>query len=218
MNLPRLFACLITTTLLLATAGCYTSQESGSPMTLQIIVGSVRQTETGKKIAEHIKKIAGTRKDVAVEIVTLADFNLPFYTEELTPASRTQEITDPVLKKWSDTIKRAQGYIIVAPVYNAGYPGPLKNALDSLYHEWNHKPVAFVGYSGGTSGGSAMIAQLRQVAADGLEMIPVETSITIPQSWKAFTTRGEVNKSDFERDVNTVLQELVAARRATKTK
>lgn len=180
------------------------------PMKLYIIIGSIRPTQTGEKIAKHIKAMIDKRPEVNTEIVDIATYNLPFYKGEI-PAYREGEITDPVLKRWSDKIKQASGYIIVSPVYNAGYPASLKNALDSLYKEWNNKPVAFIGYSGGSSGGASMIAQLRQVV-DELKMIPVAADIKIPHSWKAFNEQGDLVNSDaIEKELNTIIDQLYEA-------
>lgn len=182
------------------------------PMKIYLIVGSVRNTTTGKQIAKNIQVMLENRSDITTEIICIADYHVPFYTDEISPASRKSEIVDPVLKRWSDCIARAQGYILICPEYNGGYTASLKNALDSLYHEWNNKPVGIVGYSGGPSGGTCMIAQLQQVVAR-LEMISVSTSIKIPQSWKAFTQQGDfVSSSTIEKDLHTMLDEIVKAR------
>jgi NAD(P)H-dependent FMN reductase len=182
----------------------------GLPMKIQIIVGSVRHTPTGQIIGQNIKEMADKRSEITTEIVNVSSYNLPFYTDPIAPESQKGEITDPLLKKWSEKIKEADGYIIISPVYNHGYPGPLKNALDSLYVEWNDKPVAFVGYSGGMSGGKEMIEQLRQVAKDGLKMIPVATEIAIPQSWKALDKEDKLIKPDLEQELNLMIDQLLA--------
>ena len=51
--------------------------------------------------------------------------------------------------RFSETIMRADGLIIVAPEYNHGYPGMLKHALDSNLKEYIHKPVGLCGVSAG---------------------------------------------------------------------
>jgi NAD(P)H-dependent FMN reductase len=221
MKLSLFFSMLIA--VVFGVTGCSTKPEQepvvistmqvGQPMHLQIIVGSVRHTTTGEKIAENIRALLNKRPEIVAEIVKIADYNLPFYVDETSPSMRKGEITDPVLKKWSDKINGADGYIIIAPEYNAGYPGPLKNALDSLYKEWNNKPVVLVGYSGGPSGGVTMLAQLRKVVEQGLEMLPVATDITIPQSWKAFDEQGKLVNSNFEHDVNRAIDLLLEAKK-----
>lgn len=187
-----------------------------TPMRLYIIVGSVRPTGTADKIANNIKQTLDKRADVQAEIVFVGDYALPFYTDIVAPVERKDEITDPVLKKWSDKIKQADAYILLAPEYNVGYPASLKNALDSLYKEWNNKPVAFVGYSGGPSGGTSTLAQLRQVA-QAFKMIPVAAEVKIPYSWKAFNEQGDlVNLGAVEVELNTVVDQLLAIRNAPK--
>jgi NAD(P)H-dependent FMN reductase len=195
----------------------FCSQMHAEPMKLCIIIGSVRDTKTGQHIAKNIAKLLTDRSDLKVKMIYLPDYNLPFYTDATVPASRKGAITDPVLKKWSDIITKADGFIMVAPEYNGGYSAALKNALDCLYVEWNHKPVGFVGYSGGSSGASSMIAQLRTVAST-LEMVPVETDIKIGSSWKALSEQAElVDLRAIADKLNLMVEELLVVFKAKKS-
>lgn len=176
---------------------------------LKIIVGSTRKGRTGDKVAKEIQAVAA-EQGIDSQIIDLQTIDLPMFNEEIPPASR-KEILDPVIQKWSDIIQSAQAFIIVVPEYNAGYPGVLKNALDSLYQEWHDKPVAFVGYSGGPSGGSSAIAQLRQVVT-ALGMVPVATEVKIPTAWKAFDANGKlVNKEALVSEITKMLGQLIKA-------
>lgn len=199
--------------------GCLQSTKSSElqelkkeePMNLSIIVGSNRATTTGKQIAENLEKLLKNRSDITTRILYVGDYNLPFYTDATSPASLKGYAVNPVLKEWSEAIQQSSAFVVVAPVYNAGYPAPLKNALDSLYKEWEHKPVGIVGYSGGSSGGAGMIAQLQEVFKE-LQMIPVATSIKIPQSWKAFNQDGTLVAIDsIAKELHGMVDELVAA-------
>lgn len=188
---------------------CASQRIITSPMKVGIITGTVRSTGTGEALAKNITAILDKRSDIITEIVDLKTYALPFYVNEIAPASRTEDITDPILKRWSDTIKKFDGYIIISPEYNSGYPASLKNALDSLYTEWNNKPVALVGYSGGTSGGTAMLAQLRQIVT-AFKMIPIATDIKIPQSWKALHKDGKlVDALRIERELMLAIDQLI---------
>lgn len=173
---------------------------------IQIILGSTRTGRSSDKIGNILKKMADKRPDILIEIVDLKNFNLPFFNDEA-PAKR-KEIADPIVKKWSDKIKQADAFIIIVPQYNAGYPGVLKNALDSLYPEWNNKPVAFIGYSGGTSGGSSAINQLREVIAE-LKMKPISLDINIPTVWKAFDQDGNLADQTIEAKLNSMIDQLI---------
>lgn len=183
----------------------------GEKIHLKIILGSTRQGRTSDKIAQELKLMADKRSDITTEILDLKDFNLPFFNEEVPPARR-ETIADPIIQKWSDAISAGDAFIIVVPEYNYGYPGVLKNALDSLYTEWNDKSVAFVGYSGGPAGGANAIAQLRQVA-QGFKMIPVEAEIMIPSAWKAFDTKGKLVNQHVEDELNAMIDQLIKHRK-----
>jgi len=173
---------------------------------LKIILGSTRKGRTSDKIGNALKQIADKRSDLNTEILDLNEFNLPFLNDETPPASR-KTITDPVVKKWADKIAQADAFIIVVPEYNSGYPGVLKNALDSLYQEWNNKPVAFVGFSGGPSGGANAIAQLHEVAL-ALQMKPIEIVIKVPTAWKAFDEKRNLVHPSIASDLNRMIDQL----------
>jgi NAD(P)H-dependent FMN reductase len=81
------------------------------------------------------------------ELIDIARWNRPILSESV-PAKAHSYQHDHT-KRWSTKMSEANGYVSVTPEYNHGYPASLKNALGYLYHEWNGKPVALVGYSWG---------------------------------------------------------------------
>ena len=178
-------------------------------MNLKIILGSTRQGRTSERISNALMHILEKRTDITTEVLDLRDYNVPFLHEEVMPISR-KIITDPVTQKWSDKIAQAEAFIIVVPEYNGGYPGVLKNALDILYKEWNNKPVGFVGYSGGSSGGTSAVAQLQDVTR-AVKMIPVTCVITIPSAWKALDTRGKLINVNIENELNVMVDQLITS-------
>lgn len=182
------------------------AQAVAKKMNIKIILGSTRKGRTSDKIAAALKNISDKREDITTEILDLNDYNLPFFNDEVPPAMR-QVITDPITKKWANKISEGDAFIIVVPEYNAGYPGVLKNALDSLYKEWNNKPVAFVGFSGGPSGGANAIAQLQQVAL-ALKMKPVANDIKVPTAWKAFDEKRNLTNPTIASELNTMIEQL----------
>jgi NAD(P)H-dependent FMN reductase len=114
--------------------------------------------------------------DLEVEVVDLRDYPLPFYEEARPPAYTGRDYRTPDMARWGQTIDAADGFVIVTPEYNHGYPAALKNALDHSFVEWQRKPVAFVGYGG--VGGARAIEQLRQVVVE-LEMAPLRHAVHI---------------------------------------
>lgn len=143
---------------------------------LSVIIASTRPGRKGPAVGNWIYQLA--KEDPAFEstLLDLAEINLPFLDEPHHPAMRQYQQAHT--KKWSATIDAADAFIFVTPEYNFGFPAPLKNALDFLYHEWVMKPVAFVSY-GGIAGGTRSVQMLKQVVT-ALEMMPMKESVNIP--------------------------------------
>ncbi|MEU8118922.1 NAD(P)H-dependent oxidoreductase [Spirillospora sp. NPDC049024] len=80
-----------------------------------------------------------------IDILNVADFDLFCWTN----------------RRWSQAVAVFDAFAFVTPECNHSFPAALKNALDHLYSEWQHKVAGFVGY--GTSGGIRAVEQLRQV-------------------------------------------------------
>ncbi len=136
---------------------------------LKIIIASTRPGRKGPALANWIFDVAKNHNEFSVELLDLAELNLPFLDEP--SHTRLQKYTKEHTKKWSATIAAADAFIFVTPEYNYGYPASLKNALDFLFNEWAYKAVAFVSY-GGIAGGTRCMQALKQVLT-ALNMVPV---------------------------------------------
>ncbi len=95
---------------------------------------------------------------------------------------------------WKTVMAEADGLVIVSPEYNHGYPGALKEMLDSLYEEYNFKPVGIVG-AAGFVGGSRMVEQLRQVVVE-LKMVPIREALYFPMVWELNDEKGELKEPE----------------------
>jgi len=155
--------------------------KNNEPIKIHIIVGSTRQNRFSKKPAQWIYEEAKKRKGLRVELLDLRNYPLPFFDELASPTYLKGKYSNVVAKKWVKKIAEADGYIIVTPEYNHGYPAVLKNAMDYPYFEWNKKAVGFVSY--GSVAGVRAVEQLRQVTIE-LQMAPIRTSIHIP--WQLY--------------------------------
>lgn len=131
-------------------------------MNVAIIIGSTRPGRVGESVGKWVFEIAQRRKDARIELVDLADFNLPLLDEPIPPSQG--KYSKEHTKKWAAKIASFDGYIFVTPEYNHGISGALKNAIDFLYAEWNNKAAGFVGY--GSAGGARAVEHLRLVMAE----------------------------------------------------
>jgi NAD(P)H-dependent FMN reductase len=175
---------------------------------IKIILGSTREGRMSDKIAQALCRFVDTRTDIRIEILDLRDYSLPFLEDSISPAAR-KDISNAVIRKWSDKIQEGQAYVIISPEYNSGYPGVLKNALDLLYKEWNGKPVAFIAYSGGASGGTFAVTQLRQVV-HALHMVPIASDIFLPYSSQLFDQQGNFLVKGINQKFSKSIDQLIA--------
>ncbi len=146
-------------------------------MKVQVILGSTREGRFSEKpggwIVDELKK----RDGIEAEVLDLRDYPMPFFNEPVSPSVITEPYKNEAVQRWTRKIDEGDGYVIIAPEYNHGYPAVLKNALDYTYKSWNRKAVGFVGY--GSAMGARSIEQLRLVVAE-LQMVSVRQSVLIP--------------------------------------
>jgi NAD(P)H-dependent FMN reductase len=113
---------------------------------------------------------------------------------------------DGAAHEWSQKVDAADGYVVVTPEYNHGYPASLKNALDHLFGEWNRKPIGFVSY-GASRGGVRAVEQLRQVAIE-LDMVPIRRQTAIARVWTAISEDGELRQPPID-EAHALLDDTV---------
>ena len=146
------------------------------------------------------------RTDMTFELVDLRDWQHRYYNR-MKPAAASDYEDDEEAKRWASVVGRADGFVVVSPEYNYGYPAVLKSALDSVYREWNRKPIAFVTY-GGWDGGVRAMQQLREVSVE-LQMAPVRTSVILQFGPRLFNAEGELKDPEMlERQASRMLDDL----------
>ena len=101
---------------------------------------------------------------------------------------------DNALRDFRRRISAADGYLIVTPEYNHGYPAILKQMIDSALEEWRRKPAAFVSY-GGQSGGLRAVEQLRLVFAE-LHVVTMRDSVSFVNAWERFDASGTLGEPE----------------------
>jgi NAD(P)H-dependent FMN reductase len=124
---------------------------------VSIISSSIRIGRNSHRVALYFKNYLEGKRLATVEILDLKEYNFPLFDERL----KFQKSPSPSVTDFAGKIKSADGVIIITPEYNGGYPASIKNAIDLLYDEWHHKPVAISTVSDGNFGGSQVITSLQ---------------------------------------------------------
>lgn len=141
-------------------------------MKLAIIVGSTRQGRGTLPVAKWVEKTATEKfADHEWTLLDLADYELPFLTDGMSPQMNSDRQPEGDVKRWVEAVGAADGYVIVTPEYNHSVPAVLKNALDQLDYQLVKKPIAIVSH--GFMGGARATAELRLIL--GSNLAPVVT-------------------------------------------
>jgi NAD(P)H-dependent FMN reductase len=181
-------------------------------MKIAIILGSTRPKRNGEAVAKWVYEIAKKRTDAEYELVDIRDYNLPLLDEPIPPAMG--QYSQPHTKKWAEKIASFDGFVFVTPEYNHGIPGALKNAIDFLFAEWNHKAAGFVAY--GSAMGVRSVEQLRLVMGE-IKIADVRQQVML-SLFTDFENMSVFKPAErHEKTVNAMLDEVVQWSQAMAT-
>ena len=158
-------------------------------MFIPVILGTAREGRQSEKVAKFMieeTKNAGFE----TELIDVRDFRTEA-TDKLQAS--------PQAKKLIPIIEKADGFIIVSPEYNHGYPGELKMMLDMLYQQYAKKPVGFCAVSAAGLGGARVVEQLRQVVVE-LHMVSIREALYFPFVQDLFDGGGKLKSPDPYKD------------------
>ena len=169
-----------------------------------VIYGSARQSRQGIKAARFVARKLEERGH-AVTLVDSIESELPFldlmykeYEDGQAPAA---------MESIANTLRSADGFVIVSAEYNHSIPAALKNLLDYYQSEYLYKPSAIVTYSAGPFGGVRSLVNLRGILAElGTPSIP--SAFPISQVFNAFDDEGTSLDPAYDERVVKFLDEF----------
>lgn len=173
-------------------------------MKIGVIVSTTRPTRRSLIVAKWFINHAKAYQDTIFDILDLKDIDLPFLADKNIPAEEHYDLEST--KQWAETIKYYDGFVFIVAEYNNGYPAPLKNAIDTIYNEWDKKPVAFIGY--GTYGASRAIEQLINITAK-IGMVPLsKTTVGILRPGVSINDSGAIDEEYVVSSLNRLVDNL----------
>ncbi len=176
------------------------------PLSVPVILGTTREGNRTQRVARFATDVLDARDDIEPRLYDASQ--LPFGDVE----ARVWEM-DPqpdAVTVFVDAMRAADGFVLVTPEYNHGYPGALKNVLDHLYDAWNRKPFGLV-TTGGSSGGIRAEEQLIQVITGGLGGVVVPASVNVHRVADVVHEDGSIEDPEtWTRRVDRMAAELVA--------
>ncbi|MDT0328766.1 NADPH-dependent FMN reductase [Nocardiopsis lambiniae] len=166
---------------------------------IAVILGTNRNGRTGPAVSRWFVDLARTRADMEIDVLDVAD---------LAAEERYGHGHGAPLADFGPRVAAADGFVVLTPEYNHGYPGPLKSAIDSARREWFGKAAGFVSY-GGMSGGLRAIEQLRLVFSE-LHVATIRDTVSLHNASAMFADDGSPtgDLSGAESAVKLLLDEL----------
>lgn len=171
---------------------------STRPIFIPVILGTPRQGRMSEHAARFVTAEVARREGVETELIDVRELHLP-----ITDAG--EGIKDA---RFSATVMRADGLIIVAPEYNHGYPGLLKHALDTNLKEYIHKAVGICGVSAGPFGGTRVIENLLPVMRE-LGLVTIFWDVNFSLAQKLFDADGNLLDQAYIARTDKFLKELI---------
>ncbi len=172
---------------------------------IAILSSSVREGRKSHQVALYFQSYLQENKLATTEILDLKAYNFPIFQGTL------QTLVNPPknVLEFAGKIKSAEGIIIVTPEYNGGYPASLKNAIDLLYEEWKHKPVAIATVSSGPFGGSQALVAL-QFTLWKMRAWTIPAMFSVPTVEKAYDENGKaMDKLNSDKLAEIFIKELL---------
>jgi NAD(P)H-dependent FMN reductase len=171
---------------------------SDRPLFIPVILGTARQGRESEHAARFVFEQTKKRENVETEFIDVR--TLPMKLDDA-----GEQMKDP---KFSTTVERCDGLIIVTPEYNHSFPGLLKHALDMNLKEYIHKAVGICGVSAGGFGGARVIESLLPVMRE-LGLVTIFEDVNFAKIGSLFDERGNLLDQNFVRRVDGFLNELI---------
>ena len=172
--------------------------DAARPLFVPVILGTSRRGRRSEQVARLLLREVGARPAVETALVDVAALELPF-------DDAGEALKDDA---FAELMNRADAIVIVAPEYNHGYPGPLKQALDTNLKEYIHKAAGVVGVSAGATGGNRVIQNLLPVLRE-LGLVTIFWDVQVTSVARRFDDQGELVDDEYLPRIAKFLDELL---------
>jgi NAD(P)H-dependent FMN reductase len=168
------------------------------PLRIPVVLGTVRQRRMSERVAALMLDRLAATDGVETELVDIAELMVP-----VSDAGEAVKDHD-----FAAAVSTSDGFVVVVPEYNHGYPGMLKHVLDSNYWEYVHRTVGLVGVSSGPIGGARAIENLVPVVK-AVGLVPIVWDLNVGNVGSAFTDAGAITDSRLNGRIAGFIGEMV---------
>ena len=174
---------------------------------IPVILGTARKGRASEQVAEFVVDYLQDSIDtLSSELIDVRD-----YTFGQTYEAWNDHPDVPGINDWKEIADNADGFVIVTPEYNHGYPGELKILLDAAFTEYFDKPVGLVGVSAGGFGGARVVEHIKPILVE-LGMTVMVNATYVSHVGDTFTDDGSVvedKRDKIQSQLDDMTDELV---------
>ncbi|EQC30139.1 hypothetical protein SDRG_12197 [Saprolegnia diclina VS20] len=141
------------------------------PLTISVIIGSVRPGRQGLRAAKHVEAQL-LAQGINVHLIDPVVLQIPLFGNRYDYLPVDQKT--PALTEVYEKFTESDAFVVVTPEYNHAYSPVISSLLNYFYHnEFYYKVAGIVSYSMGPFGGVRAAIQLRAYLGElGLVSIP----------------------------------------------
>ncbi len=170
------------------------------------IAGSLRRASLNRALLRAAQELAPP--EMKIEIEDLAD--LPMFNSDLDTGSPPQPVA-----RLRQSVRNADGLLLVTPEYNHGVPGVLKNAIDWLSQPLHGsalegRPTALMGASTGLAGTARGQSQLRQAFVLTNTPAMLRPEVLVGRAHERFDAEGRLTEEATRRFLSDFLRQFMA--------
>ncbi len=185
-----------------------------SKPSILVFGGSLRAESFNQKLAT-IAADAARDAGAEVTLISLRDYRMPFFDEDLEAAEGMPETA----QKLKALFASHTGLIIASPEYNSTITAALKNAIDWVSRATSTdeaplsvlkgKSAAILSASPGGYGGARSLAALRPFL-ENIQISVLPDQVSIPKAHEAFDAEGKLTDPAQNAAVRSLAAALVA--------
>jgi chromate reductase, NAD(P)H dehydrogenase (quinone) len=171
------------------------------------IAGSLRERSFNRALLRAAAELAPAEHPIEIETIA----GIPVYDGDLEERGGHPERVEHLRSR----LAQAAGMLLVTPEYNAGIPGPIKNAIDwmsrpakEIPEVFGDLPVALVGVGGSGGTRHAQLAWLPVLRYLGVRLYS-ENPLFGARAWELFE-RGELSDESIRERLGKVVAGFTA--------
>jgi chromate reductase, NAD(P)H dehydrogenase (quinone) len=169
------------------------------------IAGSLRKASLNRALLRAAQELAPP--EMRIDIEDLA--GLPMFNSDLDTANPPEAVV-----QLRQSVRHADGLLLVTPEYNHGVPGVLKNAIDWLSQPLHGsalegRPTALMGASTGLAGTARGQSQLRQAFVLTNTPAMLRPEVLVGRAQERFDSEGRLTDEATRRFLSDFLRQFV---------